>query len=135
MSNKVSSASPPRPTAWACTTRAAAAVIVVTFAVPQPGERLTFTAVDVRAALPRQTGGRSLADFLAWVEREDGRKIVFDNPAIERSAATTVVYGTIDGLTVEEALEVVLPSCGLTHRAGRAVIRILAADDRRGVRL
>ena len=88
----------------------------------------------VRAAPPQEVEGRTLAEFLAWVEREGGRAIRFADAAVGREAARTRVYGAIDGLSVDEALAAVLPSCGLAHRVDGAVITIVASDDARTLR-
>jgi ferric-dicitrate binding protein FerR (iron transport regulator) len=83
----------------------------------------------LRAAKPPQLEGRPLPEFLSWAEREGGRSIRFADPALERANAATVVYGAIDSLTVDEALDVVLPSCGLARRTDGDVITIVPADD------
>ena len=83
----------------------------------------------VRATRPPQLEGRPLPEFLAWAEREGGRPIRFADPALERANAATIVYGAIDRLTVEEALDVVLPSCGLARRTDGDIITIVSADD------
>jgi hypothetical protein len=88
----------------------------------------------VRAVPPPQLDGRPLPEFLAWAEREGGRPIRFADPALEQANAATIVYGAIERLTVEEALDVVLPSCGLARRTDGDVITIVAADDERGAR-
>jgi ferric-dicitrate binding protein FerR (iron transport regulator) len=88
----------------------------------------------VRATRPPQLEGRPLPEFLAWAEREGGRTIRFADPALERENAATIVYGAIDSLTVEEALDVVLPSCGLARRTDGDVITIVSADDARGAK-
>ena len=86
----------------------------------------------VRAVPPPQLEGRPLTEFLAWAAREGGRPIRFADPALERANAATIVYGAIDRLTVEEALDVVLPSCGLARRTDGDVITLVAADDASG---
>ena len=86
----------------------------------------------VRATPPPQLEGRPLPEFLEWAEREGGRPIRFADPAVERANTTTIVYGAIDSLTVEEALDVVLPSCGLARHTDGDVITIVAADDPSG---
>ena len=86
----------------------------------------------VRATRPPQLEGRPLTEFLAWAEREGGRPIRFADPALERGNAATIVYGALERLTVEEALDVVLPSCGLARRTNGDVITIVAADDASG---
>lgn len=83
----------------------------------------------VQAAPPPPVDGRTLQDFLAWVEREGGRSVRFADATLGQAARSTVVYGTIDGLTVDEALAVVLPTCGLTHRVDDGVITVVAADE------
>jgi ferric-dicitrate binding protein FerR (iron transport regulator) len=88
----------------------------------------------VRAVPPPQLEGRPLTEFLAWAEREGGRPIRFADPAMERANAATIVYGAIADLTVEEALDVVLPSCGLARRTDGDVITIVATNDARGAK-
>jgi ferric-dicitrate binding protein FerR (iron transport regulator) len=88
----------------------------------------------VRATRTPQLHGRPLPEFLAWAEREGGRPIRFANPALERANAATIVYGAIEGFTVDEALDVVLPSCGLARLTDGDVITIVAADDARGAK-
>jgi ferric-dicitrate binding protein FerR (iron transport regulator) len=83
----------------------------------------------VRAIPAPQLEGRPLPEFLAWAEKEGGRTIRFADPALERANAATIVYGAIERLTVEEALDVVLPSCGLARRTDGDVITIVDADD------
>lgn len=73
--------------------------------------------------------GRSLAAFLAWVAHESGRDVRFEDRALERAASSTVVYGTVEGLTLDEALDTVLPSCGLTHRIDTSTITVVAVSD------
>lgn len=86
----------------------------------------------VRATRPPQLEGRPLPEFLAWAEREGGRAIRFADPALERANAATIVYGAIESLTVDEALDVVLPSCGLARRTEGDIITIVSADDATG---
>ena len=88
----------------------------------------------VRATRPPQLEGRPLPEFLEWAAREGGRQIRFADPAVERANAATIVYGAIENLTVDEALDVVLPSCGLARRTDGDVITIVAADDARGAK-
>jgi ferric-dicitrate binding protein FerR (iron transport regulator) len=88
----------------------------------------------VRAVRPPQLEGRPLPEFLAWAEREGGRSIRFADPGLERANTATIVYGRIERLTVEEALDVVLASCGLARRTDGDVITIVAADDAGGAK-
>jgi ferric-dicitrate binding protein FerR (iron transport regulator) len=83
----------------------------------------------VAAARAPRVDGRSLAEFLAWVERESGRHVGFEDRALERAASSTIVYGTVEGLALGEALDIVLPSCGLTYRIDNSSITVVAASD------
>jgi ferric-dicitrate binding protein FerR (iron transport regulator) len=77
-----------------------------------------------RSAPPFALGGRTLAEFLDWVSREAGYSIVLEGEA-GATAGATVLQGSIDGLTPDEALDVVVPSTGLEHRIvnGRVIVR------------
>ncbi len=71
----------------------------------------------VLAAAPSfEIEGRSLAAFLEWVGRETGRRVRYESPALEASAATIRLHGTIAELTPEESVSVVLPGSGLAYR-------------------
>lgn len=80
----------------------------------------------VAAAAPGfDIGGRPLVEFLEWAGRELGREIVFASPQAEAAAATTVLSGSVAGLSPQEALAAVLPATALHWRAesgGRLVI-------------
>jgi ferric-dicitrate binding protein FerR (iron transport regulator) len=82
----------------------------------------------VRAAAPPQFDGRTLAEFLTWVTRESGRAVRFADPVLERSASLAIIHGSVDGFSVDDALDIVLPSCGLMHRIDADTIVILAAE-------
>ena len=49
-----------------------------------------------RVAPPFPIDGRTLADFLTWVSAQTGREVVFDTPATEALARTTVLRGSIE---------------------------------------
>lgn len=68
--------------------------------------------------------GRSLGDFLGWVERETGKEVVFSAPEDSDRLSAIVLYGTVDGLRPDEALDAVLPTCGLSAVDGDHAIRI-----------
>jgi ferric-dicitrate binding protein FerR (iron transport regulator) len=74
--------------------------------------------------------GRPLEDFLTWVSRETGRHVRFENESIKESTSNIVLHGTIEGLSLADALDTVLPTCGLTHRVSEEKITIgeLAAE-------
>jgi len=68
-----------------------------------------------RIAPPFALEGRSLNQFLEWVARESGRRVSFADEGTASAAETVVLHGSIEGLTPEEALAAVLPTCGMSH--------------------
>ena len=76
------------------------------------------------AAPPLDVDGKTLSVFLDWVTREGGWTIRFANEALRRSASSIVLRGSIDGLTPEQALEAILPTCVLTHRIANGTVTI-----------
>jgi hypothetical protein len=79
----------------------------------------------VLAAAPGlEIEGQTLAAYLDWVGRETGWSVGFADPALERSAATILLYGTIDGLTPEESLSVILPGSGLIYRVENGLLSV-----------
>ncbi|MEA2564218.1 MAG: transrane sensor [Acidobacteriota bacterium] len=72
-----------------------------------------------RAAPPFEIEGASLADFLGWVSRETGLPWRLAGPREyrrERLPEEVILHGSIEGLTAEDALSVVLPASGYRHR-------------------
>lgn len=67
--------------------------------------------------------GVTLASFLDWAAREGGYTI--DRAGIPDQVRATVLHGSVDGLSVSDALTNVLPTCGLTATivGGRVTIR------------
>ena len=60
--------------------------------------------------------GRTLGDFLAWFGRETGREVRWSDAAEQARALPVVLHGSVDGMSPEQALAAVLPTCGLAHR-------------------
>jgi hypothetical protein len=72
-----------------------------------------------RAAPPFSVEGKTLGAFLDWVSREGAWTVTFADRRLSEAARATVLHGRPDllkGLTPAEALDVVLPTCGLRHR-------------------
>jgi ferric-dicitrate binding protein FerR (iron transport regulator) len=59
--------------------------------------------------------GQPLSALLAWVARETGRTIRFEDPGLERKAQTTILHGNIRLLTPLDALSVMLATTDLEH--------------------
>lgn len=70
--------------------------------------------------------GRTARSFLDWVARERGWTLVFADEELARSAESIIVAGDIRGMTMEEALSAVLPSCRMTHRVEGGTLEIRA---------
>ena len=73
--------------------------------------------------------GLSARAFLDRMAREGGWTLHFADEETARLAGETVLQGSVQGLTVEQALEAVLPTCGMVHRIedGRLIV------DREGI--
>ena len=69
-----------------------------------------------RTGPPFPLHGRSLDAFLDWVSRERGWTPRFEDGALAANAATIILEGPVLDTASEEALEVVLPACGLSYR-------------------
>jgi ferric-dicitrate binding protein FerR (iron transport regulator) len=94
---------------------------VVRAAVETAGRAWDWVAL---AAAPFALEGKQLAAFLDWVSREGGWQVQFTSDALAQSASSIVIHGSIEGLTPEQALATILPTCGLTHRFAGGVLFI-----------
>ena len=68
-------------------------------------------------APPMAIQGRTLREFLDWAALEGGLRLQFADEALANSAATIVLSGSIEDLTLDQALDSVL----LTSRMARKV--------------
>lgn len=75
-----------------------------------------------RTAPPFTIENASLADFLNWVSRETGLRWHLAEPHGDPGQVT--LHGSIEGLTAEEALSVVLPGSGYRYRVEGGEIRL-----------
>lgn len=71
---------------------------------------------SAQVAPPFEIEGRLLSEFLGWVSRETGRRLVFADPASEAEALSAVLHGSVAGLAPGEALRAVLPTTRLQGR-------------------
>jgi ferric-dicitrate binding protein FerR (iron transport regulator) len=78
--------------------------------------------------------GRSLATFLERVAREQGWTLEYAAPAIQAQANTTILHGSVSGLTAEAAVAVAVATSGLRHRLDDGVLVVLLGDDPPGGR-
>jgi ferric-dicitrate binding protein FerR (iron transport regulator) len=79
----------------------------------------------LEAAPTFEIEGRSLAQLLAWVGRETGWRVSYEDPALAAAAGEIRLHGTIEGLRPDRAVEVVLPGAGLEHRLEDGVLVIV----------
>jgi len=81
-------------------------------------------------APPFEIEGRSALSFLVWVSSETGLSVRFADTGTEQDAATTILHGTIEGLSPSEAPAVVLPSCRLVaiQEPGALLVRRLETE-------
>ena len=86
----------------------------------------------VARAAPRfELEGKSLGSFLDWIEKEGAWTVAFASPALERSARSTVLHGSVESMSTTEALEAILPACGLVHRVDLKTGRVTVAAEGR----
>lgn len=78
----------------------------------------------VALARPFDLEGRSLRDFLDWIAGENGWQLRFAEAAVEQKALTTILHGSIQGLTPDEARSAVLPTVGVEHRLEDGILLI-----------
>ncbi len=79
----------------------------------------------VEAAAPSLAiEGVRLGRYLEWVSRETGLSVGYEDPELAGAVAEIELHGTIEGLTPEESLRLVLPGAELGYRveAGRLLV-------------
>jgi ferric-dicitrate binding protein FerR (iron transport regulator) len=73
--------------------------------------------------------GRPLSEFLEWVARETGRKLVIADDATRRQLATISMHGSVDGLAPLDALGAVMASTSLHFDLPEGAIRVSLASE------
>lgn len=68
--------------------------------------------------------GRSLAEYLDWVERETGLTVTWADGDLRDLARAVVLHGDIEGLTPVESLLAILPGSSLGYRVEGGALRI-----------
>jgi len=82
-------------------------------------------------ATPFRLEGATLEEFLTWVEIEGGRTVVFADSRLRAQTGGTRLHGSILGLSMDDALDAILPATGLTHHAAGDRIVITRAPEAR----
>jgi hypothetical protein len=82
-------------------------------------------------APPFDIEGRTVMAFLDWVSSETGLSIRFADTEVEQLVATTILHGSIEGLTPASAPAVILPSARLyvNEEPGALLVTPLIADE------
>ena len=77
--------------------------------------------------------GSTVQQFLDWMAREQGWRWRFADEDTARRAAGIVTHGSLEGYTPEEALAIVLPTCGLSfvQHAGEVVVSFVKESSSR----
>jgi hypothetical protein len=75
--------------------------------------------------------GRSVQEFLDWVARERGLRLRFEGREAASAAPAIKLHGSIDGMTLEQALESVLPTCRMSHRVDGGVLTVRSSKGPR----
>jgi ferric-dicitrate binding protein FerR (iron transport regulator) len=83
-----------------------------------------------QAAPPFIVENTTLEAFLQWAAREGGWTIEWSE-ALRQRARTTILHGSIEGMTPAEALAVVLPTCGLSPAIVNGRLRLRPIEVRR----
>jgi ferric-dicitrate binding protein FerR (iron transport regulator) len=77
---------------------------------------------------------RPVLEFLEWFARETGRTLAMDEPA-RRQAQSILMHGSVEGLTVTEALSVVMATTlSLKYELHEGVIRVSSTSDPKAAR-
>lgn len=71
-----------------------------------------------------EVDGATLATFLEWVSRETGRELSYGDDSVATSAEDIRVHGSIEGMTPEESLAVILPGSGFDYRIENGSLEI-----------
>jgi hypothetical protein len=73
---------------------------------------------------PFHLSGGSAASFLRWVQRENGYVLRWAEPTMASQAEKIILQGDLTGVRPDEAADLVLPTCGLSHRLEEGVLTI-----------
>ncbi len=71
--------------------------------------------------------GSTARTFLDWVAREQGWKLAFADAQLEEASGAIQVAGNLEGMTFTQALDTVLPTCGLDYLIEDGVLSVESA--------
>ncbi len=73
--------------------------------------------------------GRSLKEFLDWMARERGLRLRFDSPRAALAAAGIRLSGSVDGMTLDQALDSVLVTSQMSHSIDAGVLLVRSVSE------
>ena len=73
--------------------------------------------------------GETARTFLDHVTRERGWRLLFADERAERAAVRVRIGGSIAGLSLDHALDAVLPTCGMAYRVEEGTLIVSLAGD------
>jgi len=71
---------------------------------------------------------RTLAEFLEWLSRENGWRVIFATASLQRDAQSIELSGSVDGLGPEEALASVMATVAWRYTLADGVVTIGISD-------
>lgn len=74
--------------------------------------------------------GLSLDVFLKWVGRETGWQIRYGTQGLAVSSSSIELHGTIEGLSIDESVSVVLPGSGLDYQIQEGTMLVTSREQR-----
>jgi hypothetical protein len=84
----------------------------------------------ILAATPFRLQGATLARFVTWLEVEGGVRVEFRPARLRGETEATTLSGSIQGLSLTDAMAVVFPAAGLTHRRDGDTVVVTRASER-----
>jgi len=72
----------------------------------------------------RDLRGRTAREFLDWISRERGWSLEFESPEVAKAAGEITLGGSITGLSLDESLDAVLPTCGMRYQLHEGVLKV-----------
>jgi hypothetical protein len=72
---------------------------------------------------------RPLEEFLEWVARESGRKLILVDDQVRRKVATIRMHGSVHGLTPMQALSAVMAATELRYDLPDGQLRVSSASE------
>jgi hypothetical protein len=81
----------------------------------------------LEAAPPFAVEGSTVAELLAWVGRETGWRVRFEDPALAAEAGGIVLHGSLGDLAPDQVPFAVLPGAGLDAVLADGTLRVRRA--------